>query len=1396
MASESRDQLEWIVSSRIKPTLSSLNIMKIPLSILVAFVALVGTPGLRAAEPPGDGLLFWLDAQELGRELVSGAASTPPKPIVSWPDRSPSGRDFNQTVVEHQPQLVKIEDDFVVRFDGESDRLRCTSHPTTTQSLTLLFVAAALDNPGDFRGFFGANSPGTLDYVTGFNVDLGPPASSQVDYINVEGKGFGGARNLCDDRFGFGQLRIFAVTVDAATGKAKLRVDGRDAGEREYVPGHLSLEELTLGARFLFHDANREQIRCALKCDIAEVLLYDHALGEKQITEIESYLGTKYERLEKTLPEAIRASMVGIPLTKADAPPPIQMLIDGFHVTEIPVELTNVNSVRFRRDGKLVTLGYNGDIHLLSDTDGDGIEDEANLFWKNEGSLRGPIGMVLTPDGFPQGNGVITPSKGKVSLIVDQDGDDRADQEIVIASGWNEIPQNVDATGMAMAADGSLYFGLGTADYSNAFLIDDDGVSHYRLDSDRGTVQRLSPDFKTRETVCTGIRFPIAFAFNPQGDLFCTEQEGATWLANGNPFDELLHIQTGRHYGFPPRHPKHNPDVLDEPSTFNYGPQHQSTCGMIFNQGVNGGPVFGPDHWAGDAIVCGESRGKLWRTSLVNSQFGYVARTQLIACLQMLTVDACVAPDGDLVVACHTGPPDWGTGPTGIGKLFRIKTTNKDAARPVATWAAGQREINIAFDQPLDPLQLKGIVENARVEYGSYVSAGDRFENLVPPYAVVRRQSRAPRFELAVHGVSITNDLRTLVIATDPMTANVHYAVTLPSLEKSEGTATKTAPRHPQIDVDFTLGGVNAAWKSAESNESWSGWLPHLDWQVSDQMTQHSASHDDLRSKMAASNQHGSLTLNTLLDLSDVLRPKVQPGSRLDAELPEETVTLVVRASVPFVMHNGNVAIANDATKQGHFESTVTVTGEAALRVPITIQMTPTGGKPIDLTAAIRTAEDDRLRPLPLNRFYLPWVRDSNEPDPAAAQLQIAELEGGNWGHGRRVFHSAAAACFQCHAINGVGQTIGPDLGHLRQRDYESVLRDIQHPSYAINPDYIGHNILTKEGTVLTGVMRSDNGRLLIGDANGKVTAIMPSEIESSQPAKASIMPTGLLDKLAPDQVRDLMTFLLTPPPQMPLAGKLQAPPTRTPTEVADVLAGSVEPTTPARPLEIVLVAGNKDHGPGEHDYPAWQVQWYQLLSAAENVHVDTAWDFPSNEQLGRADVLIFFQKGAWNDHRQKAMDDYFGRGKGAVYIHWAVNGDERVGDFSKRIGLASRGGSIAYRHGPLNLEVHNTDHPIMRNLGPLSLYDESYWLLTGDPMNVTLLASSVEQGAAQPQVWIYEKDAGRVFVSIPGHYSWTFDDPIFRTLLLRGIAWTAKEPVDRFNELVPLGARISSRQP
>ena len=71
------------------------------------------------------------------------------------------------------------------------------------------------------------------------------------------------------------------------------------------------------------------------------------------------------------------------------------------------------------------------------------------------------------------------------------------------------------------------------------------GKSRYNINSARGTIQKLSPDWQRRETVATGVRFTVCLAFNAAGDLFCTDQEGATWLPNGNPFDELLHIQPG-----------------------------------------------------------------------------------------------------------------------------------------------------------------------------------------------------------------------------------------------------------------------------------------------------------------------------------------------------------------------------------------------------------------------------------------------------------------------------------------------------------------------------------------------------------------------------------------------------------------------------------------------------------------------------------------------------------------------------------------------------------------------------------------------------------------------------------------------------------------------------------
>jgi type 1 glutamine amidotransferase len=359
------------------------------------------------------------------------------------------------------------------------------------------------------------------------------------------------------------------------------------------------------------------------------------------------------------------------------------------------------------------------------------------------------------------------------------------------------------------------------------------------------------------------------------------------------------------------------------------------------------------------------------------------------------------------------------------------------------------------------------------------------------------------------------------------------------------------------------------------------------------------------------------------------------------------------------------------------------------------------------------------------------------------------------------------------------------------------VLRDIAQPSFAINPDFISYTVALRDGRVLVGAVRSEGQQLLIGDKEGRVTSVARADVERMEPSPLSIMPEGLPGKLSPAQMNDLLAYLLIEPPHMPRDAALPPPPARTQAEVAAVLAGrdAERPATAtsgptARPLQLLLVAGKKDHGPGEHDYPAWLRAWSQLLPAAEGVIVSTALEWPSAAQLAAADVIVFYQKGSWTAERAQAIDAHLARGGGLVYIHWAIEGGPEAPQFAQRIGLASHAAQTKYRHGPLDVDFGpGQGHPIARNFEQVHFHDESYWRLQGDPGRIRVLATGREEGEPRPLFWTLEAGRGRVFVSVPGHYSWTFDDPLFRIFLLRGIAWSAREPVDRFSELATLGA-------
>ena len=1038
------------------------------------------------------------------------------------------------------------------------------------------------------------------------------------------------------------------------------------------------------------------------------------------------------------------------------------MLVPGFSVRELPVHLPNINNLRFGPDGQLYALGYNGKVYRLEDKDRDGLEDSATVYW-DQPTLTVPVGMVWAPEGL------YISSHGKVSLLVDTNRDGKADFEKVVASGWpptDVAAGGVDATGVTRDSQGNLYFGLITADYSNPYRVKD-GTSHYSLDGPRGTVQKLPAHSKKLETFCTGIRVPYQLAFNQAGDLFLTDQEGETWCPNGNPLDEFNQIIRGRNYGFPPRDEKYLPSLVSEPPVVAFAPQHQSACGFFFNEAANRRQkIFGPAWWKGAALVAGESRGKIWRVDLFKTAAGYLGRETTLARLAMLTTDLARGPGGDLYASCHSGGPDWGTGPNGEGKIFKISYTRPSEPQPVAAWADSPMSVQVLYDRPLGAL-LPNLAKNARLEFGEFAGAGDEYEVLKPPYKTVAWQGTFPRGKLAVVETRLKFE-NTIELITDPHPQSVRYALTLPH---------PTDPSAPPSQLAYGLHGVSVAGAAHT-------WQPHF---------------------LTAASRY-------FLGPSATVRLKGERGTeplRLQSELslPAGEITVQVRANSPFVLRAAGQNISSTRVSasqaaQIHFHS------QDGERVPCAVEFPKPGERfPEIVDFFYSSREDPALRPVRLDQLFVPWAPPLARAHPSQPPAATPELNGGDLERGRGLFFSAQLRCGECHAIRGEGKAIGPDLSNLSHKEPAAVLGDIQDPNAAINPDYVGYELVLKDGEVETGFLRAQSAAALrLVAIDGKERIIPRADLKAMHPARLSLMPSGLLDKLASAEVRDLLTFLTSTNPapagnretQPGPAAKPSAeappaqPPPRRRAEMEAVLSRTSAGKGAVRPLRAVLVAGPKDHGPGEHDYPAWQTEWAGLLRTATNLTLSTAWEWPAASQFAESDLLVFyFWNHQWTPERYRELDAYLARGGGAVFLHAAVIADREPERLAESIGLAAQPVTTRYRHGALELSFERT-HPINARFGPVKLVDETYWPMIGPTNQVQVVATAREEERSWPMLWTFEKGKGRVVGCVLGHYSWTFADPLFRVLILRGMAWAAGEPIDRFERLALSGLTLS----
>jgi hypothetical protein len=275
----------------------------------------------------------------------------------------------------------------------------------------------------------------------------------------------------------------------------------------------------------------------------------------------------------------------------------------------------------------------------------------------------------------------------------------------------------------------------------------------------------------------------------------------------------------------------------------------------------------------------------------------------------------------------------------------------------------------------------------------------------------------------------------------------------------------------------------------------------------------------------------------------------------------------------------------------------------------------------------------------------------------------------------------------------------------------------------------------------------------------------------------------------------------------------------RDPAEVQRIM-GPILETEPSRDLNIVWVHGiDKLHEKETHEY-GWVMDRYvfELLPNVPRVTVAPAYDFPTKEQWEKADLVVFYMWPHFRDLRSNwdytEMDRFQKRGGGMIFIHMAVQ--ENSGEeLAKRIGLAwsQKSDGSPFKEtawGPLPHSASLTEaastHPIFeRYPSKVTFNEETYWHMRGDLSSVTTLMTTpagptIENktprvppkledldGEEWPVMWTTEVGKGKVFVTVAGHNIFTFNDPYFRIILLRAMAWTVNESFDPFKPLVTM---------
>jgi putative membrane-bound dehydrogenase-like protein len=152
--------------------------------------------------------------------------------------------------------------------------------------------------------------------------------------------------------------------------------------------------------------------------------------------------------------------------------------------------------------------------------------------------------------------------------------------------------------------------------------------------------------------------------------------------------------------------------------------------------------------------------------------------------------------------------------------------------------------------------------------------------------------------------------------------------------------------------------------------------------------------------------------------------------------------------------------------------------------------------------------------------------RDKQElMDRLKGELQPAAIAGADASAGRALF---VKNCANCHRLFGSGGEIGPDLTGANRKNLDYILQNVVDPSAVVNKDFLMTTFNLADGRVVNGIVTSENEETLVVQSAQQKMTLLKSDVEAREPSKLSLMPDGVLQTLQPEQIRNLVAYLMS----------------------------------------------------------------------------------------------------------------------------------------------------------------------------------------------------------------------------------------------------------------------------